>query len=184
MLKVAITGNIASGKSSVEEVAKCAGFKTLCADKIVADLYTDENICAQLKTTFNTSNKKEIAQIVFNDKDKRQELERIIHPYVKDEIEKFFTDNAREKAVFVSVPLLFEAGFENLFDKIIFVSADETIRLKRIMTRDNCSEEFAKKKILAQANEKEKIKKSDFIIENNSGRDELKNQVETILQTF
>ncbi|MBQ3102233.1 dephospho-CoA kinase [bacterium] len=184
MIKVAITGNIASGKSAVEDVIKSQGFKTLCADKIVADLYKNKEILSQLKNTFGTLEKKEIAQIVFNDKEKKLELERIIHPYVKNEIEKFILNNSSEKAVFVSVPLLFEAGFENLFDKIIFVTADENIRLERVMKRDNCDKNFAKKKILAQAPENDKIEKSDYIIENNSTIEELENQVKTILQTF
>ena len=184
MIKVAITGNIGSGKTAVEDIIKSYGFKTLCADKIVANLYHDEKICAQLKNTFGTSEKKEIAQIVFNNAEKKLELECIIHPFVKYEIENFFLDNSEEKAIFVSVPLLFEAGFEHLFDKIIFVTADENIRLERVMKRDNCNKDFAQKKILAQAQEKEKIKKSDFIIENNSTFENLKNQVKTMLQTF
>ena len=69
-------------------------------------------------------------------------------------------------------------------DKIIFVTADENVRLERVMKRDNCNKDYAQKKILAQAPEKEKIKKSDFIIENNSTFENLKNQVKTMLQTF
>ena len=184
MIKVAITGNIASGKSAVEDIIMSHGFKTLCADKIVADLYKNEKILLQLQGTFNTTNKKEIAQIVFNDAEKKLKLEQIIHPFVKAEIQNFIQKNTGEKAVFVSVPLLFEAGFESLFDKIIFVSANESLRLERVMARDNCDKNFAQKKLLAQANEKEKIKKSDFIIENNSTLENLKKQVETILQTF
>ncbi len=184
MIKVAITGNIASGKSTVEDFIKSQGFKTLCADKIVANLYKNKEILAQLKNTFGTSEKKEIAQIVFNDKEKKLELEHIIHPYVKNEIEKFILNNSYEKAVFVSVPLLFEAGFDVMFDKIIFVTADKNARLERVMKRDNCDKNFAEKKILAQAPENDKIKKSDFIIENNSTIEKLKSQVGAILQTF
>ncbi|MBR1977072.1 dephospho-CoA kinase [bacterium] len=94
MKKVAITGNIASGKSAVEDILKSYGYKTLCADKIVANLYQNEKILAQLENTFSTSEKKEIAQIVFNDAQKKLELEKIIHPFVKSEILNFFQKNS------------------------------------------------------------------------------------------
>lgn len=184
MKKVAITGNIASGKSAVEDILKSYGYKTLCADKIVANLYQNEKILAQLENTFSTSEKKEIAQIVFNDAQKKLELEKIIHPFVKSEILNFFQKNSGEKLIFVSVPLLFEAGFDTMFDKIIFVTADENTRLKRVMKRDNCDKNFAQKKISAQAPEKGKIEKSNYIIKNNSSFEELKKQVEIMLGTF
>lgn len=184
MLKVGITGNIASGKTAVENIIKSHGYKTLCADKVVADLYCNEKICKEIQDTFGTANKKELSQIVFNNADKKLELERIIHPKVKCEIEKFFSKNSDEKAVFVSVPLLFEAGFKNLFDKIIFVTADKNTRLKRVMERDVCDIDFAQKKLASQAPEEEKIKQSDYVIKNNSTLENLKHQVETILQTF
>ncbi len=184
MIKVGITGNIASGKTAVENIIKSHGYKTLCADKVVADLYCNEKVCREIKDTFGTANKKEISQIVFNDKNKKSALEQIIHPKVKCEIEKFFSGNSGEKAVFVSVPLLFEAGFKNLFDKIIFVTADKNTRLKRVMERDVCDIDFAQKKLASQSPEEEKIKQSDFIIENNSTFENLKHQVETMLENF
>ena len=83
--------------------------------------------------------------------------------------------------VFISVPQLFEAGFEDLFDKIIFIVSDENIRLERLMRRNNFTREDALKRIASQLSDEHKIKKSDIIIENNGTLNEL---VASINQVF
>ena len=83
--------------------------------------------------------------------------------------------------MFVSVPLLFEVGFESMFDKIILVTTDENTRLERLMKRDKLDQDEALKRINSQMSEKEKIKKSDFIIKNDSNLKNIKSGVEDIL---
>ena len=86
--------------------------------------------------------------------------------------------------VFVSIPLLFETKQEKTFDKIIFISADKEIRLKRLIERNNYSEEYALTRINSQMDEEEKIKKSDYNIKNNSSLEELEKDIKLILNNF
>ena len=79
--------------------------------------------------------------------------------------------------VFISIPLLFEVGWQDLFDNILFISTDEGIRLKRLMKRNNLSEEDALCRIKSQLDEVEKIKNSDFVICNNEDISNLQKEI-------
>jgi len=178
MIKIAIVGNIASGKSTVEKILESKGFKVFDTDKIAHDiLVSNKDVIKE----FGTNNRHEIAKIVFSNLNKLKKLESIIHPLVKNRLETIFTTT--EKIVFVSVPQLFEAGFESLFDKIIYITADENIRLKRLMERNSLTLEEAQKRVNAQK-ENNKKEKSDYIIENNNTLEDLNKQVLNILKDF
>ena len=110
--------------------------------------------------------------------EKLKQLESIIHPEVKKEILNIF--DLDEKLIFISVPQLFESGFDELFDKIIFVSADENIRLARLMKRNNFTKEEAQKRISAQESEEKKISKSDYVLYNNDDVEFLKKEVDIL----
>ena len=125
MLKVAITGNIAAGKSQVEAIL-AKEFPVYDADKIAHKFLGDVD-------------RKALGEKVFKDPEARKKLEEYIHPKVKQEILEIF--GAPHDIVFVSVPLLFEANFDKMFDKILFVAADDNLRLERLMKRNNLTEE-------------------------------------------
>ena len=125
--------------------------------------------------------RKKLGKIVFENKDLKQKLENIIYPKLKDKILEIFNENKSEKVVFISIPLLFEVGWQDLFDKILFVQTDDNIRLKRLMERNSYSEKDAKARISAQIPQEEKIKKSDFIICNNGTLKILQNQIERFI---
>ena len=191
MIKVAITGNIASGKSQVERIILSLGYKVADTDKINHYiLLTDNEAIEEIKQEFkehdvlddnNNISRTKLGEIVFNNDEKKVKLEEILHKRIKKKVNDFFIDNSNEKIVFVAVPLLFETHQENDFDKIIFVSADEDIRLKRLMERNNYSEKYAKIRIAAQDSELTKISKSDYVIYNNSDLISLRKQVADIL---
>lgn len=182
MTKIAIVGNIASGKSYVEKILIDKGFTVYDTDKIAHEILEKSD---KAKKTFPQAvinekiDRKILASIVFNDIEKKKILENIIHPQVID-----FIKQLTETPVFVSVPQLFEAKMETLFDKIIFISAPKEIRLERLMKRNNLSEKEAELRINAQLDEDEKIKKADFVIFNNSTTEILKEDVEKVLASI
>ena len=191
MLKVAITGNIASGKSLVEKFLIKSGFKVIDSDIIVHQILEfDKDTIKKIKELFSSDDildekgnisRDKLGKVVFSNIKKKNALEQIIHIKVKEKIDNFFELNKEERFVFVSVPLLFEANFDKFFDKIIFISAPEDIRLSRLINRNKYSIEYAKKRIQSQAREEDKIKKSDFVIYNKSDLKTLEEQTKDIL---
>ena len=176
MLKVAIVGNIASGKSTVENFLRKKGYKVYDTDVIAHDILASS---PEVMDEFGTNIRSEIAKNIFSYPDKLKRLEAIIHPQVKEEILKIFQDN-KEDIVFVSVPQLFEAGFEDMFDKIIYITANEDIRKERLIKRNNYTDEEAQKRINAQK-EDGKLEKSDIIINNDGSLIDLLAQVDNII---
>ena len=187
MLKVAITGNISAGKSVAEKILRDKGFYVFDTDIIAHDvLEKSEDVKKAFSghdiLTDSKIDRKKLAKVVFNNKDELNKLENIIHPLVKQELEKIFSRDY--KIVFISVPQLFESGFNILFDKIILVTSDEKLRLERLMRRNNLSEEEAQIRIKSQIPQEEKISRSDFVVENNSSIDFLEEQIDKILNTL
>lgn len=179
MIKTALTGNIASGKSAVQDFIEQAGYKVFCTDEC-AHKILENNV--DVKKLFGTNERTKIAQIVFKDKNKLKALESIIHPIVKEELEAFFYANRDEKLVFAAVPQLYEAGFENMFDKVILIRAPYNVRLERLIMRNGYDANYAKLRLDSQMSEEEKALKSDIIIDNNSSFEDLKNKTTEALK--
>lgn len=193
MLKVAITGNIASGKSQVEKILEEKSYKVLDADNVAHNLLEDADVKKQICETFadfdilenNKISRAKLGKIVFKDEFYRKKLENILHPRINEKIERFFGSLEKsQKIAFVSVPLLFEAGFEAKFDKIILVYADDKTRLERLMKRNDLTEEYAKNRIAIQMEQDKKIPLSDYVIYNNHSLNELDEAVDKILKLF
>ena len=187
MLKVAITGNIGSGKSTVEEIIHSKGFRVVDTDKIAHRVLAKSDTVRKMFAqddilTDGEIDRKKLGAIVFNDKKKLELLELIIHPQVVSELLKIF--QGEEDIIFVSVPQLFEAGFEDMFDKIIYVFADEDLRIQRIMERNGFSCEEALKRVSSQIPDSEKTGLCDFVVNNNSDISELKTQIDEVLSNI
>lgn len=185
MLKIAITGNIASGKSLFENYLKIKGYKVLCLDVVTAYLYENSKILQDfLLKKFNTTSKTQISNVVFSNSVFKKELENFIYPLIFNEMTNFFTKNANEKVVFVSAALLFESGFNKYFDKITFIKADKNIRLKRLMERNNLSQDEALLRINSQMPEFNKIPLCDYIIDNSTSKDDLKKAADDFIESL
>ena len=152
MLKLGLTGNICAGKSEVEKILESKGYKVIDLDK-VAHKFLENN--KEIENHFKTLDRKKIAQIV-----------------VLDEFKKDY-----EKIV-ISGALLYEAEFDKLFDKIIYIDAPYEIRLKRLIKRNNLDEASALKRMNAQNDNKNK---ADIIINNSGTIEDLKKAIDLIL---
>ena len=129
MLKIAITGNIASGKSQVEKILMSLGYKVIDTDKINHFiLASDMEAVKEIKEAFkdddilnedNTISREKLGKIVFTVNNKKLKLEEILHKRISKKVDEFLEKNKDEKMVFVSIPLLFETKQESKFDKII-----------------------------------------------------------------
>lgn len=189
MLKVAITGNIASGKSTVEDLLKDKGYKVLDTDDIAHLLLRQEKIKKLIISKFagldilenDELSRPKLGIIVFANEEHRKVLEEILHPLIRDEIKQWFKEQEKdEKIVFVSVPLLFEAKFENLFDKIVLIYADDEVRIKRLIQRNDLKEEMARNRLGLQMSQDKKKPLVGYILFNNGSLDDLACQVKDL----
>lgn len=178
-LKLAITGNIASGKSHVlKRLAK--RYKIADSDSIVNSLYKKSFFKKMLKKKFGTFYKKKIAELIFKDKAKRKKLEIIVWPLVRKNLEEFFARNKAKKAIIVEVQLLYEARMQDLFDLVIFIDCKKNNQLRRLLKLG-----FSRKEALARINAQmpsfEKSKKADIVIENNGSLKQLNKKIESLI---
>jgi dephospho-CoA kinase len=142
VVKIAVTGGFASGKSTVIKILAVKLNAPIFDSDKVANIELKNN--SKIIKLFNTLDRKKIANIVFNSNKKLKELENIIHPAVKEKLNSFFTKNKAKKYTISEVPLLFEANMDNLFDVIIVIVSDKSIRKNRIKAAD-----FEKRKHLS-----------------------------------
>lgn len=181
---IGLTGGIASGKSTVSDIFKNLGIKVYDGDIIAKDIMAKEEVILELKENFGKDifdnegrlNRKKFKEIVFNNKEKLEILNGIVHPKVIKEFYNIKKETNTKDIVLFDVPLLFETGIDKLCDRVIVVDIDENIQIERIIARDEITIELAKKIIEKQMDRKIKISKADYIIENNGTKEELYNK--------
>lgn len=189
---VAITGNIGVGKSLVGQMLTDEGYLVFDTDDIVKEILRTRNpvtksIVNQFgKNVENSSsdyyiNKKNLALIVFNNSDKRKELESIIHPEVEKCLQELFLSFKDEPFIFVLVPLLFECGLEKNYHESWCIVCDKEIQLQRLLYK-GLSEEEISQRIKAQMSQEEKAVKANFIIDNSGSVEQTKSQLISKLQ--
>lgn len=188
MKKIAITGGVSSGKSTVCRLFKDLGSYVVSADEIVHNLLASDPVIKQKTIDLlgsdilinNQLNRKAIAEKVFSNPNKLKSLELILHPTVLHEIELQYQavkNNPKYNLFIAEIPLLCEVECESLFDFIVVVLAEEKIckeRFEKIKQQD--SKDFSKR-MLRQMPPEEKAAKAHFLLFNNEGLEELKNNV-------
>lgn len=191
MKRIGITGNIGGGKSEATNYLKAKGYKILDADKLVADIYFDNNFINDMKIAFKTYDiftdkaldKKKIAQIVFNSPQNLEILNLTIAPYIRQNMEIVIEYYSKtEDILFLDIPLLFEKNMQKDLDKVILVYCEDDIRYQRAAMRDDKTVEEIQKIDAFQISQAEKIKKSDYVLNNSSNKDDLYSQLELILE--
>lgn len=187
---IGITGSIASGKSTVSNYLKEKGYEIIDADEIVKEEKAkDKQVYKALVEKFGQSildedleiDNNALEKIIFDDESTRKTINTIIHPVVYEVCEKRI-NSSNKAVVFLSVPLLYEAGFDKLCDDVICVNINEDIQIERLEKRNNLEYDEAKKRIISQMPLEEKCQKATFIIDNSGDLCYTIEQVEKILQ--
>ena len=184
---IGLTGSIASGKSLVSNYLKQKNYQIIDCDEISHYVLTLPSVILLLEKEFGKQiiidgvvNRKLLAEIVFNDVEKKSQLEFIVFPEILEEIKKQIKE--KKGIVFLDAPLLFEYNLEYLTEKIIVVKSDKEVQIQRLIKRDNINEEYALKKIHSQLPIEEKEKYANFIIDNSLSIENTYNQVDQILK--
>lgn len=189
--KIAITGSLSAGKSTVTERLKSLGAYVLKADDIVHDLLSQDVIIIQkIKEMFGNDivseakvDRKLLANLVFTNSKKLKSLEEVLHPKVKEIIQETYAHMKNSpdfKAFVVEFPLLFEINFDSWFDQIVYVTANIDLCKKRFIEKGFSEEQFEarQKRFFPDA---EKLLKCHRIIKNNGSLENLNNQLENLL---
>lgn len=178
MLRVGLTGGIASGKSSVARVFSDLGAHVLDADRISRDLVPPGSpALSRIARAFGkellrpdgTLDRAALGSIVFADLGKRRVLEGILHPLILDEIDRrvqLLETSDPQGLVVIEAALILELGREREFDALVVVWADEEQQQQRMMRRDNLSAEEARRRLDAQMPLAEKRKRAQFVVDN------------------
>ena len=188
MLKVGITGGIGSGKSTVSCFFSELGVPVYDSDQRAKSLMQhDDSIIIKIKKEFgddsylnNVLNRSHIAEIVFKNELKLKQLNAIVHPVVRTDFNNWLSQNSNAKFVIKEAAIMIESGAYKDLDKLIVVNANREQKIKWIKKRDHLLLEDIENRIQNQLSDKIRNQYADFIIENNSSKKELKQQVLSI----
>jgi len=172
---IGLTGGIGSGKTTIANYFKEMGIPVYIADDEAKKIMQSKHIIEEIKATFGeflfqneVLNKAKLAEIVFNDSHKLNQLNGIIHPAVKKDFEFWFKKNNDNDYVVYEAAILFESGRYKDCDVVITVTAPEEVRIERVIKRDKTTREQVLNRMKMQWKDEERISKSNFIILNDS----------------
>ncbi|MBO1264129.1 dephospho-CoA kinase [Proteiniclasticum sp. SCR006] len=175
MVKIGLTGGIATGKTTISKYLSSLGIPVIDADLIAREVLTIyPEILEYLRKTYGDRvfsggklDRRALGRILFQDKEALSSYLQVIMPRIRQEIEKRL-EKSEEECIVLDAPLLFEEGFQKDVDLTITVYAQERVQLQRLKERDGFTEEEARRRISAQMDLKEKMDRSTYVL-NNSG---------------
>lgn len=191
-----LTGNIGTGKSTVAGILERFGAKIIDADKIARDVVKPgKPAWKQIVGHFGrnilnpdrTVNRKKLGKIVFADKNELERLNSFTHPHILEEINESiseYKEDGTEITIIEAALLNRESPLGRKLDGIIAVTAENEIKLERIIKRDQISRDEALSRLVSQVSEDEKVKDSDFVLNNSSDIKQLEKQVATLWRSL
>ena len=177
-MKVGITGGIGSGKSYVCRLLTGKGYPVYsCDDEAKRLMQESGEIRRQLIELIGDEayiggelNRTAIAQYLFKNKNNAENINHIVHPAVRKDMESWYK-RQRPTLCFIESAILFEAGFDSAVDVTVMVYADDEVRLQRAMKRDNTDAQAVQRRMAQQLPQKEVCRRADYILHNNLNDD-------------
>ncbi len=188
MLRLAITGSIGMGKSTVAKMFEQAGVPLFDADLVVRDLQAnDPRLIALIGERFpgtvtrGVLDREALGRVVLGAPLELEALEAIVHPEVQAARTHFIESNKNAPALLFDIPLLFETGGETDFDKVIVVSAPAAVQRDRVLAREGMTEQKLDAILARQMPDEEKRKLADFVVDTGADLSTTQGQVSEIL---
>jgi dephospho-CoA kinase len=188
MIRIALTGSIGMGKSTVAKMFERAGVPVFDADAVVRALQAPGGgLVERIGQVFpgcvrsGTLDRACLAAIVLADRDKLATLEKIVHPAVREARERFVAEHPQAAALLFEIPLLFETAGEGEFDKIVVVSAPPEVQRARVLQRTGMTAAKLGSILVRQMPDAEKRAKADFVIDTGTDLSTTEKQVRDIL---
>lgn len=189
---IGLTGGIATGKSTVSELLTAYGFKVVDADVASRKaVKKGSKGLDQIREKFGQEaiddngemNRKYVGELVFNNPDQRIELNKIVHPIVREIMEEEKNHYLNEGYnVIMDIPLLFENDLQDTVDEVWVVYTSESIQIERLMERNDLSQEDAKARVYSQISIDKKSRMADHVIDNLGDKLELKQNLQQLLE--
>lgn len=185
MLLVALTGGIASGKTTVAKMLVALGAEEIDADQVAREVVEPGTIgLEQIRADFGESviaddgslNREALASLVFADPNKREQLESILHPLIKTRTAELIAASNSE-IVLYTVPLLVESGVDHSFDFVITVESGREIQLERLQRARGLSATEAQQRLTAQATREQRESRANSVIDSSGSMQQLEQQV-------
>ena len=195
ILKIAVTGGAGSGKTSVCNRLKELGVKVISADEMAREAVAPGSEALTKIIRFfgekvvlsdGTLNRKILRRMITDDDDARFNLERFLHHEITELIQKNVVCAEKEgcQIVVIEVPLLFELDMKERFDRVVVVSADKELRVKRLMERDQTSRDAAENLINVQMPDEEKVDRADYVVWNESSMEKLVESIDVLFKNL
>ena len=187
MIRIGLTGSIASGKTTASKIISRRRGPLFSADDVVKKLYKKISfkkiVVKKLKIKSRSDFKRKIKNIILSKKGALKKLEEIIHPMVRKEMLVFLKKNKNKKFLFLEIPLLIESKLTRYFDVIIFIKSQRNLRLKRFKSKRGNIKLFS---LLdsSQLKDTKKMKFCDHIVVNNKSLTILKKNLLNIIKSY
>ena len=187
MIKIGITGSLASGKTTASRILSFRRGPLFSADKAVKELYQNKNFKILIRRRFKIKNinqiKKSLKKLILENKENIKKLEKIIHPLVRKKMRNFTSKNRHKRFLFYEIPLLVESKLIKYFNIVIFIKAKKQLRLKRFKKKVGNSKLFylLNKK---QMTDEKKVKFCDHVVVNEKNLSILKKNLSAIIDKY